>query len=144
MNDAVRWTIMDDTESEPDGIHSLEGRDPGEDPADPYAEIDLASLPDWWRDAVETFRSHGLRPYRPPRFTDGVLKHEIVDSLEETLDVKITVRCFDPDGTDEWEVRIGGEPVTTVGHHRSAAGYSVFEIDSDAFAETVREHAQPR
>lgn len=135
---------MDDTEPGADGIHSLASRDPGEDPADPYADTDLASLPDWWREAVERFRSHGLRPYRPPRFADGVLKHEIIEALEEDLGAEITFRCFDADRTDEWEVRIDGEPVTTVGHHRSSAGYSVFEIDSDDFVKTIREYAQSR
>lgn len=126
-------------DAEAETVAALATRSPGEDPADPYADVDLATLPDWWREAVETFEAHGLRPYRPPRFADGVLKHEVVDRLQADLDVDVTLACFDADRPDRWQVRIDGEQVATVGHHRSPEGYSVFETDSSDFEALVRD-----
>ena len=38
-----------------DGVDALRDREPGEDPDDPYADVDLDELPDWWREAVQEF-----------------------------------------------------------------------------------------
>jgi len=124
----------------PETVERLADRSPGEDLADPYSDVDLSELPGWWREAVETFQKHGLRPYRPPRFVDGTLKYEVIAPLEQDLRVDIKFVCPDVEEGD-WELRIDGDPVVTVSHYRSPKGYSVFEISSDDIVEIVREHA---
>lgn len=123
---------------DPDGVAALRDRAPGEDPEDPYEDVDRSALPDWWRRAIEEFEAHGLRPYRPPRFDDGRLKHEVVADLEASLDVTIAVRGVDVRHGGDWTVWVDGEPAGTVGHHRDPAGYSVFETDAQAFERLVR------
>lgn len=121
-----------------DSVDALADRQPGEAPNNPYADIDVDDLPDWWREAVEEFEAHGLRPYRPPRFADDILKYYVVNTLERELDVKIEFIGIDVDADSNWIVRVDGETVAEVGHHRDPEGYSVFEIDSVNFASMIR------
>lgn len=130
---------MDDADAD---VADLGSRSPGEDPADPYEDVDVSELPAWWRRSIEEFKRHGLRPYRPPRFEDGTLKHELVATLEAELGVEVTVRGVNATRGDDWTVYVDGEPAETVGHRRSAAGYSVFELESEAFERLVREAVQ--
>lgn len=123
---------------EPDAVAALRDRAPGEDPRDPYADRDRSALPDWWRRAVEEFEAHGLRPYRPPRFADGRLKHEVVSRLEDELGVAVRVRGVDVRHGQDWTVVVDGEPVGTVGRHRDPGGYTVFETDAAAFERLIR------
>lgn len=120
-----------------DAIERLRTRDPGEDATDPYSDIDVEALPEWWRKAKREFEAHGLRPYRPPRFEDGTLKYEIVDDLEDELDVEISFTSIDSEYTEAWEIRIDDEIVDHVGRFRSPNGYTVYEIESDEFAELI-------
>jgi hypothetical protein len=126
-------------DEEREGIAARRSRRAGADDADPYAEIDRSDLPAWWRAAVEEFEAHGLRPYRPPRFADGVPTHAVVPGIEEAFGVEVAFTSVDSDYREEWEVRIDGEVALTVGRHRSPAGYTVYELDSEAFLERVRE-----
>lgn len=119
-------------------IAALESRPPGFSPHDPYEAVDISELPDWWRDAIEEYEAHDLRPYQPPRFEDGTLKHEVVSTLEAEHGVSITFLGFNVEYREDWSVRIDGEDVGTIGRHRSARGYSVFEMETDEFAEFVR------
>jgi len=116
----------------------LESRPPGSDPEDPYEDVDVSTLPAWWRRAIEEFEAHDLRPYRPPRFADGRLTHEVVDALEADLDVEIGFGSVDSEYRERWEVWIDGDPVAEVGRHRDPDGYTVYEIESEAFATLVR------
>lgn len=125
---------MNDDRAE--AIERLRSRDPGED-ADPYADVDVSELPEWWRKTKREFEEYGLRPYRPPRFEDGTLKYETVDRLEEELDVEISFTSIESPYTDVWEVRIDGEIVDRVGRFRSPNGYTVYEIESGEFAELI-------
>jgi hypothetical protein len=118
-------------------------RSPGTDPDDPYEGVDVASLPDWWRRAIETFEAHGLRPYRPPRFADGRLTHEVIAGLEADLGVEVGLGSVDSDYRERWEVRVDGDPVAEVGRHRDPEGYTVYEIDGEAFAALVRDAVDP-
>lgn len=127
---------MDDPDTD---VADLRSRSPGDDPADPYEDVDVSVLPAWWQRAIEEFDHHDLRPYRPPRFADGTLKHEVVGALEAEFGVEITVRGMDATKGDDWTVYVDGEPAGAVGHRRSAAGYSVFEVESRAFERLVRE-----
>jgi len=131
--------MTDRSEPGPDDgdVERLRGNPPGYDEADPYEDVDLSTYPDWWRDAVEEFRDHDLRPYRPARFADETPVHEVVDRLKADLDVDVRFVRFPED--DEWSVLVDGETVTTVDRYRSADGYSVLDINADAFARRVRE-----
>lgn len=116
---------------DPSEIEHLESRNPGEDPEDPYEDVNLADLPEWWRRAIEEFDAHGLRPYRPPRLEDGTLLHEVVESIESTHDVTLFFGTTEESFREEWAVHLDGSRIGSIGHHRSPSGYSVFEIDAD-------------
>lgn len=120
-------------------IERLGSRAPGADPEDPYEDVDVESLPAWWRRAIEEFQAHDLRPYRPPRFEDGTLAHETIDALEREFGVDIAFGSVGTDYREEWTVRIDGDPVGTVGRHRSVEGYTVYEVESDRFESLIRE-----
>ena len=119
-----------------EAIARLRSRDPGED-ADPYADIDVDELPEWWQRAKREFEAHGLRPFRPPRFEDGTLKYGVVDELEAELGVEVSFTSIDSEYTEEWELRIDGDVVDRIGRRRSPEGYTVYEIDTDAFVGLV-------
>lgn len=114
-------------------IEPLRHRPPGMDVENPYEDVDIESLPDWWQESIRMFEEYGLRPYRPPRFADGALKHKVVHELEEEFDVTIDVRGFDVTYEDDWTVLVDGASVSTVGRRRSPNGYTVFEVSSEEF-----------
>jgi len=115
---------------------------PGHDASDPYAEADLSAYPDWWRENVETFRAHGMGPYRPPQFSDGAVVTEVVEDLEGGLGVAITLRKhIGAEGGSAWRVSVDGEVVTELERLRTEEGRSVYSVTSDAFEQAVREAA---
>ena len=123
-------------------IEALRSREPGEDAEDPYEDVDLSELPDWWRRAVEEFREHDLRPYRPPRFADGTLVHEVVEPLEAEIDVAIDFANLAGDRREDWSVRLDGEPVGRIPRRRSPEGYTVYETEPETLELIVREAAE--
>ena len=127
----------DPASNEPD-VESLRSRPPGRDPEDPYEDVDISVLPDWWADAVRQFESHGLRPFRPSRFANGALAYHVVDRLETELDVTIRIVGIDVEYGDDWTVFVDDEPVDTVPRRRSRQGYTIFGISSDEFESLVR------
>jgi len=112
---------------------------PGYDEEDPYEGEDLSTYPDWWRENVEEFRDHGMRPYRPPRFLDGALVPAVIESLETDLSVTIRLRALDPQDSGGWKLEVDGERVGTVKRRRTGDGYSLYELSSDEFESLVRE-----
>lgn len=128
----------DDDERHRPGVARLASQTPGADAEDPYSDVDVSRLPDWWARAVQEFRAHDLRPYRPPRFADGVLTHEVVDELEAAFDVDVSFGCVDADYRERWQVRVDGEVVRAVGRRRSPRGYTVYDVDSEVFRDLVR------
>lgn len=118
-------------------VEKLRHRDPGETDADVYEDVDTSLLPPWWRRAIEEFKEYGLRPYRPPRFGDGAMKHAVVNRLETRNDVAVRFIGRDVSYGDDWEVYVDGDRIGTVGRHRSPHGYTVFEIESDEFVSWV-------
>ena len=110
----------------------------------PYADVDLTELPGWWREAVEHFDARGIGPYRPPRFDDGTLKPHLVGQLEANLDVSIQFRCKNPTVGADWAVLVDGEPVGTIGRHRSRERYTVFEMGGAEFADWIRSAVDSR
>ena len=133
--------MAEDSEHNPK-VEALVARGPGEDPEDPYADVDVSQLPDWWQRAIEKFESHGLRPYRPPRFEDGSLKHEVVADLESRLGVTIKLLGLNVQYGDDWVVRVDGESVSRVPRRRDPAGYTVFEVESDEFVELIEDYVK--
>lgn len=123
--------------------HSSPPRDeelpPGYDEDDPYGDVDLDILPEWWRRNVAEFECHGMRPYRPPRFADDALVPEVVASLEATLNVEIRFTCVDPQEGNEWTVTVDGKQVTTVTHEREGEGFTRYDIGSERFQSVVKE-----
>ena len=109
--------------------------------ADPYADEDLATYPDWWRATIEEWNEYGLRPFRPSRFADGALAVETVEALEAEFGVEIRLRAVNPEVGEAWQVLVDGEPVAEVGRHRDGDGGSVYELTADAFATLVAEAA---
>jgi len=122
--------MTDDTDPMRTGLTGSDGQ--------PYDGMDLDELPDWWRRAVEHFEDRDIGPYRPPRFADGVLKHDVVSDLESELDVTISFQCKNAAVGDDWMVTVDGQPVGTIGRHRSRDRYSVFEMAEAEFREWVR------
>lgn len=109
----------------------------GYDETDPYADVDLSALPDWWRENVETFAEAGLRPYRPSRLADGALAESVVEELEAAFGTSIRFRSVDPHEGSEWEIWVGDEPVRTVEHVREPEGFTRYVIEADTLREVV-------
>lgn len=128
---------MDADSGDGRAIETLDGREPGEDPENPYEDTDISELPDWWQKTIEEFRQYGLRPYRPPRFEDGVLKHEVVEHLEQHHGIEVRFVAYSSQVGKTWEVQVDREPVGEIEHRRSPEGYTVYGMESDAFAEFV-------
>lgn len=118
-------------------IAAIQSRAPGADREDPYEDVAVSDLPEWWQRAIAEHERYGLRPYRPPRFEDGTLKHVVVDQLETVEDITIDFINLDV-GDDGWQIRIDGDIIGTIDRRRSTDGYSVFEIGADEFTEYVR------
>lgn len=94
--------------------------------------------PVWLREAVEEFDEYGLKPYRPPRFSDGIYLHEIIRELEDNYDAEIRFIGRDIREGDPWEIQIDGRIAREVHRHRHQDGYSVVEMESSDFKEWVR------
>ncbi|PSP84007.1 hypothetical protein BRC83_06325 [Halobacteriales archaeon QS_1_68_17] len=124
-----------------DGVPRSGDLPPGHDEEDPYADVDVETLPDWWRENVERFRAHRMRPYRPPAFADGTVLPGRVRELESELDVEIRLqKRIGPDEQEEgWTVVVDDEPVTGVDRVRTEEGRSVYSISADEFERLVRE-----
>lgn len=118
-------------------IERLRSREAGETDTDVYEDIDVSVLPSWWRRAIREFEEHGLRPYRPPQFADGTLKHRVINQLEERYDVSLRLVGTNVSHGADWEVHLDGEPIGTIGRHRSHHGYTVYEMESDEFTSWI-------
>lgn len=124
------------------GVDEIADRSPGEDPEDPYADVDVAELPRWWRNAVDLFRESGLRPFRPARFSDGVLVHPLVRSVERTLEIPLRIYEASIDDTEDWRIEIDGRETVEVRYHRHTKGYGVFDVPSTALLQRVKQSCQ--
>jgi len=121
-------------------IESLAGHERNSDPSTVYD--DLESLPRWWREAVEEFAAHGLRPYRPSRFEDGEIVREVVETVENRYGVSISLKAKNPEHDGEWRVFVDGETAATIPHRRKADGYTEYGIVSDEFESAVASAAR--
>jgi hypothetical protein len=115
---------------------------PSEELQEMYPDLDLSSLPDWWREAILEFHEHGLPPYRPPRFADGTLEREVVDRLEDRHGVEIDFIGMDTLHNEDWTVRVDGEPIGEIPHSRAADRAPLYGVTSEAFVELVEGHLE--
>jgi hypothetical protein len=115
---------------------------PGYDEEDPYEDADLETYPDWWRENVELFREHGLRPYRPPRFADGTLTTPLVEALASDLGVEVELRTVNPQRTATTEVLVDGERIATVQRSRESDGHTEYDLAAGEFEAAVRSAAR--
>lgn len=126
-------------DSSDNGTDKLARRPPGWDPNDPYENIDITKLPSWWQTAIKEFEKYGLRPYRPPKFTDDKLVPNIINELEEKYGVDVLIifdeNTFDP----SWRVHVDGKPVDEIDRRRNSEGYTEYLISSKDFIELVKE-----
>ena len=114
----------------------------GFDDADPYADADLSTYPEWWRENVEAFRDHDMRPYRPPQFADGTLVPESLWRLESELCVEITLRKYiSADADESWTLLVDDRPVAEFTRVRNEEGRSVYSMTGEAFERLVADAA---
>ncbi|PHQ37522.1 hypothetical protein DJ69_16645 [Halorubrum persicum] len=105
---------------------------------DPYADVDIEQLPDWWHDAIVEFREHNLSPYRPPRFTDDVLVPPLIFQMETAYDIEIKLVGVNVDHGDTWEICVDGEVASTVKRERLSDGYTLYKMTSEKFLDIVQ------
>ena len=132
---------MFDDRPEPDGeeIADLADAARSSDPSAVYDDVD--ALPGWWRELVDEFAEHDLRPYRPSRLADGEITYEVVESLEERLDVDIVIKSAAPRQPDSWRFVVDGTTAVTTTHERMPEGYSRYGVTSGELIEAVSEVA---
>lgn len=124
--------------TEDDRVEELRTREPGEDES-AYEDIDLSDLPEWWRRNIEEHDEYGLRPYRPPRFADGVIVPSLLDDLRKRFDVDVELVGRNATYGDDWSVHVAGSPAFDISRHRDPDGYTIIEQSSDSFIEAVEE-----
>lgn len=117
---------------------------PGYDEEDPYLDRDLSEFPDWWRRNIEEFREHDMRPYRPPRFSDGRFTPAVRADLEREYGVTIQFRSRPPVDRGKWELIVDGELLATVDRRREGEGFTVYDIDSTQFTSLVAARCRAR
>ena len=114
----------------------------GCDDADPYSGADLSTYPGWWRENVESFREHGMRPYRPPQFADGTLVPELLQRLESELCVGVTLRKYiSADADESWTLLVDGDRVADLDRVRNEEGRSVYSVTGEEFERLVTDAA---
>lgn len=118
-------------------VEDLRGRKPGEDVLNPYENVDIDELPDWWRDAVQEFSDKDLRAYRPAVFEDGAIKREVIDQLEEDHGVDIDIVGKNVREGDDWSIRVNRVECGSISYRRVPAGYTVYGMESKEFSEFI-------
>lgn len=121
-------------------VESLANRERNNDPSTVYDDLD--SLPGWWREVVEEFEDHGLRPYRPARFEDGKVVREVVETLEKEYGISVLLKAKNPEYDGEWSGLVDGKVAVTVPHQRKVEGYTEYGITSEAFEAAVEDAVQ--
>ena len=119
-----------------DDIESLSTRAPGEDEEDPYADVAIEELPEWWQKGIEEHRAYGLRPYRPPRFEDDTIYPPVKRELEERLGCELTLICYNIE-KNVWDVQVDGVTIGEVKRIRSPEGYSIIGMSSEEFESLI-------
>jgi len=110
---------------------------PGFDEESPYDDTELASFPEWWRENIEQFQDHEMRPYRPPRLSDGTVTTELITHLESTYDVTIRIRAINPHEGGAWKIFVDDEAIHSVDRTRTESGNTRYEITATEFEAAV-------
>lgn len=105
---------------------------------EPYEDVDVEDLPQWWQDCLAEFEAHGLHRYVPAQFSDGTVVHEFVKHLESQYSVDIQLLRVGGSPGDEWTVRVDGESVGTLPRSRVRQKFSLVEVDSETFHDLIR------
>lgn len=113
-------------------------RGAGEEDEDPYEDVDVSTLPDWWQRNIEEYREHGMRSYLPPRFSDGALLTPCIEEIESEHDVDVQIVMTNPEDDNEADIIVEGDTVCDVPRVRKPEGYTVYELTSDEFDRIVR------
>lgn len=113
----------------------------GYDEENPYEDEDLDRYPEWWLANIREFETHGMRPYRPPRFSDGELVPRLVNRLEDRFGVTILFRAVNPTVGEKWELRVDDTTVAEVPRERRGESYTEYQMGSEEFVSLVRDAA---
>lgn len=136
--------MADDSGEECKWISDLAERHPGEDEEPLYDDVDVSELPDWWREAIKEHEQFDLRPYRPPRFSDGRVAPPVLEDLRRRLDIDLKIMGMNVDYQEEWSVVIDDVEAFKVGRRRLPEGYTQFDIKCSRFIDRVEEHLRDR
>lgn len=93
-------------------------------------------LPQWWIDGIEEHEKHGLLPYKPPVFSDGVVVPPVVQALEEEYGIKIAICNVNPQ-SDYWQIIVDGTHAARVVRQRHINGQNEYHISSFEFENIV-------
>lgn len=113
---------------------------PGFDNSNPYSDIDTNKLPNWWKDNIDLFSNHGMRPYKPPRFNDSSLVPKVISNLEAKYNIIIHLRSKAQRLEKNWIITVNHKDVARVSRHRDGSGYSVYDISSLEFEGVITEY----
>lgn len=108
----------------------------------PYEDVDVSALPEWWRKNLREFEESELGTYLPSRFADGEVVRLTVERLQDEYGVDVQLIGVNVRYGDDWELRVDGEGAASLERRRSRAGYTVFEISSDEFERRVERAAE--
>jgi hypothetical protein len=93
--------------------------------------------PNWWRKNEQLREEMDLPRYDPPRFVDGVYKHQVVNRLEAEYECSVQIVGNDTTYLDDWEVRVDLEPAFSIGRFRTDSGNTLYTMTASAFEEQV-------
>lgn len=100
--------------------------------------------PAWWQECTRIKADLGLPDYEPPRFDDGAYVHEVVDDLAGGLEAPIRFIGVNTSYPDDWEVRLGDEPLFDIGRRRDEDGNTVYGLTSAQFRERFEAAVEAR
>ena len=107
------------------------------------SELHLSSKdrakPDWWQKNEQVREEMDLPQYDPPRFIDGVYKHQVVNWLEAEYECSIQILGNDTTYLEEWEVRIDHEPAFSIGRFRNDGGNTLYTMTASTFEDQVEQ-----
>jgi len=104
---------------------------------DPYEDVDVSRLPQWWQDCLSEFEAHDLYTYVPAHFEDGVILRSQLEDLEARFDVDIKLLQLGRDEGGDWRVEVNGDPAGRIPRTRLRYGITLVNIESTDFEELV-------
>lgn len=105
---------------------------------------ELDDVPPWWDENVAIREELDLPGYDAPTFQDGTYVHTVVEELESRHGTHIQLVDPSPSRDSEWEIRVDGHPIETVGRTRDGSANTVFSITASAFRTLVEDAERER